>query len=136
MPSIAQVMLDKFNGVVDATQSFIDAAADVGIAKLHKATAPKPKIVMTESQLKNKEMLKNTLRKGAWMIDFTKVDGTPAVMECTLDPELIPPSPVSAPLQNEPRKDQAEHLIAVYALDRNGWRSFAANNVTKIYKKL
>ena len=132
MPSIAQVMLDKFNGVVDATQSVIDQVADAGIAKLHKATAPK--IVMTESQLKNKEMLKNTLRKGAWMIDYTKVDGTQATMECTLDPTLMPAQTLFAGA--EPKREQPEHLIAVYAVDRQGWRSFVANNVTKIYKKL
>ena len=136
MPSIAQTLLDKYNGVVDVVQSTVSQVADVGIAKLHKATAPKQKIVMTESQVRAKEMLRNTLKRGSWMIDFTKVDGTPATMECTLDSTLIPPSPVTAPLKNEPRTETAEHLLAVYALDRNGWRSFATPNVTKIYKKL
>ncbi len=134
MSSIARTLLDKYNGVVDDVQTAISQAADVGIAKLHKATEPKPKIIMTESQLKNKEMLKNTLRKGAWMIDYTKVDGTQATMECTLDPSLMPAQTIFAGA--EPKKEQPEHLIAVYAVDRQGWRSFVANNVTKIYKKL
>jgi WYL_2, Sm-like SH3 beta-barrel fold len=136
MPSIAQTLLNKYNGVVDVVQAAVTQAADQGIAAVHKATQPKPKIIMTESQLRNKEMLRTTLKNGAWMIDFTKLDGTPTTMECTLDSSLIPPSPVSAPLQNAPRQETAEHLLAVYAIDRGGWRSFATNNVTKIYKKL
>lgn len=132
MPSIAQTILDKYNGVVDVVQSAVSGAADKGIAALHAATAPP---VMTESQLKNKEMLRNTLRKGSWMVDYTKVDGTAASMECTLDSSLMPPQ-VTLMETPKVKKPEAAHLLAVYAVDRQGWRSFVVNNVTKIYKKL
>lgn len=133
MPSIAQTILDKYNGVVNVVQSTITDAADKGIKALHAATAPAQE--MTESQLKNKEMLRNTLRKGSWMVDYTKVDGTAASMECTLDPTLMP---AQTSLMEEPKvkKPEQPHLLAVYAVDRAGWRSFVVNNVTKIYKKL
>ena len=132
MPSIAQTLLDKYNGVVDVVQSAVSNAADKGIAVLHAATEPH---VMSESQLKNKEMLRNTLRNGSWMIDYTKVDGTSATMECTLDPALMP-SQVSLMETPKVKKPEQSHLLAVYATDRQGWRSFVTNNVTKIYKKL
>lgn len=132
MPSIAQVILDKYNGVVNAVQLSVSDAADKGIAALDAATTPQ---VMSESQLRNKVMLRNTLSKGSWMVDYTKVDGTAATMECTLDPELMPPQ-VSLMETPKVKKPEQPHLLAVYATDRQGWRSFVINNVTKIYKKL
>ena len=132
MPSIAQTVLDKYNGVIDVVQSAVSSVADKGITALHAMTIS---TAMSESQLENKEMLRNTLRKGSWMVDYTKVDGTSATMECTLDPALMPPL-VSLMETPKVKKPEQTHLLAVYAIDRQGWRSFVTNNVTKIYKKL
>jgi murein endopeptidase len=58
-------------------------------------------------------------------------------MECTLDPKLLPvldPAMLNVKPRNE--EPEAEHLLHVYATDRQGWRSFVVPNVTKIYKKV
>lgn len=133
MPSIASQVLDHYNGVQPITAEDQIQAPGPRKPRRQKSTHPP----LTESELKNKEMLRNMLRVGAWTIEFTKVDGTPAIMECTLDDRQIPHD--SAKLNPVPQatgaSSVAEHLLHVYALDRQGWRSFVVTNVTKIYKK-
>lgn len=134
MPSIAQVVLNKYNGIPNEDTIPFPPAPSPRKPK----RAPSPAIVMTEGMLKNKEMLRSTLKIGIWTIEFTKVDGTPAIMECTLDPRLLPQSKTelnpTAPTTGA--ASAAEHLLHVYATDRQGWRSFVVPNVTKIYKKV
>lgn len=77
-----------------------------------------------------KEDCRNRLQHGVWLVEFIKTDGTPAIMECTLDPKFMPPPKPDA----QERTEQA-HLLHVYSLDRNGWRSFVVANVTNFYKK-
>lgn len=77
-----------------------------------------------------KEAYKAKLEHGAWVVEFTKVDGSHAIMECTLDPRLLPPKP--ADLANRTEKPD---LLHVYSLDRAGWRSFKVENVKSIYPK-
>lgn len=136
MPSIAQTLLDKYNGVVDTVQSSITDAADKGIAALHKATKPAKEVraPLSEEQVRAKEMIRNALRKGVWVIHYTKVDGTASTMEATLDSSLMPTQTIFAGA--EKKAPLAEHLLAVYATDRQGWRSFVVSNVTKMEPKL
>lgn len=81
-----------------------------------------------------KEAVRSLLKVGSWIVEFTKVDGTQAIMECTLDPKLLPPSETD-PTLIKPTRSEVPHLLHVYALDRQGWRSFVVANVTKLYKK-
>jgi hypothetical protein len=78
--------------------------------------------------------MKTNLHRGIWVVEFTKVDGTPAVMECTLDANLLPPAepqkPVSVP------RVFPEHILRVYAVDRQGWRSFRVDSVQSFKQKL
>lgn len=75
------------------------------------------------------EWLHGILPQTAMTITFTKKDGTERVMRCTLQPEHLPPQPVTE--NKEPRK-KAEGVIAVYDLDAKGWRSFVVKNVTHV----
>ena len=139
-PSIATMVLDHYNGVKPIVKPITDEDR-IPFGPAPSARKPKrqpaPAVVMTEGMLKNKEMLRNTLRRGAWMVDFTKVDGTPCTMECTLDRDLLPPmDPEKINVQPRNETPEPEHLLHVYALDRQGWRSFVAPNVTQIYKKV
>lgn len=77
-----------------------------------------------------KEEYRTKLQHGVWVVEFTKTDGTPATMECTLDERFMPPQPISE--NTRPEKD---HLIHVYSTDRQGWRSFVVANVKAFYKK-
>jgi hypothetical protein len=76
--------------------------------------------------------LVSKLSVGTWIIEFEKIDGTNSIMEATLDPKLLPPP---NPAKSGPRDtSEAQHLLYVYAVDRQGWRCFVVNNVTKMYR--
>lgn len=125
MPSLTQAILDRMNGIQpEPTPSPKKAARE--------SRAP-----LTEGEKKNQEMLKNSLRVGAWMVEFTKVNGEKAVMECTLDPRLLPndPTKINPVAPTTGAAAATEDLIHVYSLDRQGWRSFVSTRVTKLYKK-
>jgi hypothetical protein len=128
------MVLDHYNGVKPITADDSIPFPPAPSPRKPKRQ-PSPPIAMTEGMLKNKEMLRNTLHVGIWTIEFTKVDGTPAVMECTLDPKHLPPIDPTK-ISASPRSEVAEHLLHVYSTDRNGWRSFVVPNVTRIYKKV
>jgi len=77
-----------------------------------------------------REDYRSKLQAGVWVVEFTKADGTFTTMECTLDPKLTPPLKEGA----SPRAEQ-DHLLHVYSLDRQGWRSFKIDSVHSFYKK-
>lgn len=79
----------------------------------------------------NHQVIKNALHVGVWIVEFKKVDGTPAIMECTLDPRLLP----AAEAKTSGHAVETAETVRVYALDRAGWRSFRVANVTKFYQK-
>lgn len=114
---------------------------DVLRAHLNGQELPKPEpvrkekpvkaaVFMTVEQLAERERIRTQLLTGTSIVEFTKVDGTKSIMECTLDPALLPPADPNA---TSTRPEQ-NHLLHVYAVDRQGWRSFLVNNVTRIYK--
>jgi hypothetical protein len=72
------------------------------------------------------------LSVGIWTIEFEKIDGTVSIMEATLDPRLLPsPSTTKAGPRDT---SEAQHLLYVYAVDRQGWRCFVINNVIRMYQ--
>lgn len=75
----------------------------------------------------NREDYLEKLKSGVWLVQFTKVDGTPSVMEVTLDPSIIP---VTEQLTEGKGRPEQPHLISAYSPDRGGWRSFTVANVT------
>lgn len=79
-------------------------------------------------QVTLKDDLRAKLRTGTHEIHFTKKDGTKSVMEATLDPVLLPdePTPTTATRPDHP------HLLHVYSIDRQGWRSLIIENVTSV----
>jgi len=77
--------------------------------------------------------LKDMLKMGPVSVTFTKKDGTQRVMECTLDPNLLPPVQVTESTE-EPKKKKAtnDNVMAVYDLESKGWRSFTIKSVTNV----
>jgi hypothetical protein len=135
MPSLTQTLFDKWNGVVHDTQVAITKLADEAIALVpkDKKAARTPPAPLTEQQKIVKEQLKDMLRTGELDIEFTKVDGTPTTMRATLDQRLIPQAnPTTITVAEPAKSEQQEHLLHVYATDRQGWRSFAVANVKKV----
>lgn len=78
-----------------------------------------------------REDYRSKLQHGTWIVEFTKTDGTPAVMECTLDDRLLP----QAEATEGAKRTEPEHLLHAYSLDRQGWRSFVVANVKAFYRK-
>lgn len=118
--SIASLVLDHYHGV--PTEPLPRKP------RSEKTVAPP----LSDEDRQTKQDIMDCLRVGKWIVEFTKVDGTPTIMECTLDQSAIPEHDrISNAGQ---KRELAEHLIHVYALDRNGWRSFVFLNVTKMYQ--
>lgn len=82
--------------------------------------------------VEKKEDLRTKLKRGVWVVEFTKVDGTPSVMECTLDGRYLPPGD---PQDSGTSSANNPTILRVYAVDREGWRSFKVLNVTKVYPR-
>jgi hypothetical protein len=59
-------------------------------------------------------------------ITFTKKDGTERVMNCTLDPNVIP---LIESVQDKREKNKDKDYIAVYDTDIKAWRSFIVKSV-------
>ena len=85
--------------------------------------------LLLEADAKRTE-LHSRLQHGIWMVEFTKVDGTPSIMECTLDKRFVPAGDSTAAA-----RPHNPTLLHVYALDRQGWRSFKVLNVQRFYPK-
>ena len=76
--------------------------------------------------------LKDMLKIGPVSVTFTKKDGTVRVMNCTLDPNLLPPVVVTEDAEPKKKKVVNENTMAVYDLEAKGWRSFTVKSVTNI----
>jgi hypothetical protein len=118
-PSTIDVLKGEFYGYEVLTQS--GATPYV---------APKVEIRNLVEEEK-RDSIRSLLTAGRWIVEFTKVDGTAAIMECTLDPKYLPE--VEAAAKSSTRPEQP-HLLHVYATDRQGWRSFVVGNLVKMYR--
>lgn len=71
------------------------------------------------------------LRHNIVTVTFTKVNGEERIMDCTLQPSLIP----NAPTQNGELVVEGKatsNNIAVWDVKANGWRSFKVVNVKNV----
>lgn len=75
------------------------------------------------------EWIKGVLRSGKVTLTFTKKDGSLRVMQCTLNPDILPKVEIK---EDRPERKKPENTIAVYDLEANGWRSFTINSVKRV----
>jgi len=73
--------------------------------------------------------LKSVLKETSVKVTFTKKDGSNRVMQCTLDPTLLPQKTLTE--STKPRKSN-ENTMSVYDLEAENWRSFIIKNVTSV----
>jgi hypothetical protein len=73
------------------------------------------------------------LQAGPVTVTFNKKDGAERVMTCSLQPELLPPSPIK---ESTTTKKENPNIISVYDLEAQGWRSFIVKNVTNVTLKI
>lgn len=76
----------------------------------------------------DKTSLMENLRKCVATVTFTKADNTIRVMLCTLMADKLPPI---AEEHKKTRKEN-EHVLSVWDLEKNAWRSFKLNSVIDV----
>jgi hypothetical protein len=72
------------------------------------------------------------LKIGPVTVTFNKKDGSERVMDCTLQPELLPPLPIKEDEETAKPKKENLDVVSVYDIKAQGWRSFVLKNVTNI----
>lgn len=77
--------------------------------------------------------LKNLLKVEVVKVTFTKKDGTERIMQCTLNPALLPANTL---LEAKKERKTNPDIMAVYDIENNGWRSFALTSVKTITVEL
>lgn len=82
----------------------------------------------TGSIAEAKAAFKETLKCGVYKLIFNKVSGEVSEMEITLDKDFIPNYEMS---KNKPYVESV-NTLAVFSIDRNGWRSFRVDNVISL----
>ena len=76
--------------------------------------------------------LKSMLPMGPMTITFTKADGTERVMNCTLDPALLPVVEEKPLVEGKAPRKESTTSIRVFDLDKKEWRAFTTKKVKHI----
>ena len=79
--------------------------------------------------------LSEMLRSNVCEVTFTKVNGETRVMPCTLNPEIVPPTPAPKELAEgevAKVKKSTPETMSVWCMDKKEWRSFRVANVTNV----
>ena len=79
----------------------------------------------------NKETLKEALAKYVAEITFNKVDGSVRKMNCTLMTDYLPQVISEEQAAHVPRV-QTDEVLAVWDLDKQGWRSFRLDSIINV----
>jgi hypothetical protein len=130
--------IDVLNAIVSGTQDPLNAILGGPIASHRKDMKPARVLPppLTEEEkatliIRGNEY-KSLLKVGTWIAEFTKADGTDTVMECTLDPKILPPGEATA---KQTTRSPQPHLVYCFAVDREGWRAFDIRRLKQFYKK-
>ena len=89
-----------------------------------------------------RDWVRSLLQKDEVIVTFVKADGTDREMRCTLQPEKLPPTPVTTgPVdgivkESKERKKPDEHSLRVFDLDKSEWRSFRFDRLKKVTAEL
>ena len=81
-----------------------------------------------------REILKQRLEMGVMAVTFEKTDGTERLMNCTLDPALMPEE-VAVDLEALPSKPKRKpnlEVLPVFDIDLQEWRSFRVASVKSV----
>jgi hypothetical protein len=77
----------------------------------------------------NRKWLNQLLSDGIVTVKFTKKDGTDRSMVCTLSQRVIPTE--YAP-KGEDQREKSGEALAVFDVEKEGWRSFRWDSVKSI----
>lgn len=77
----------------------------------------------------NRDDILKDLREGVAEVTFTKVNGEPRVMRCTLRSDLLPKTYAAEQEQEKTFHRENPEVIAAWDVQKGGWRSFRVNSV-------
>lgn len=70
------------------------------------------------------ETLSNLLKTNVMVVTFNKTNGEKRIMNCTLQENYLPE------YNSDSTKKKSDNVLAVWDIDRKGWRSFRFDSVT------
>lgn len=79
-----------------------------------------------------KEELFKLLETEVVEVTFTKLNGDERKMPCTLIPNMLPPAKKDDPLTQKKVRNISDKVIAVWAIESKGFRSFRYDRVSKV----
>lgn len=79
-----------------------------------------------------REELMEMLRNQVVEVTFLKLDGEERKMPCTLIPSLLPAVAKDDSVIQKRAREISDKVIAVWAIESNGFRSFRYDRVTKV----
>ena len=79
-----------------------------------------------------KEDLINLLKENVVEVTFTKLNGDERVMPCTLKEDMLPPAKKDEPLTQKKVREISDKVVAVWAIESKGFRSFRYDRVKAI----
>ena len=88
--------------------------------------------VATLKGIPTKEQLMEMLRKEIVEVTFLKLDGDERKMPCTLMPSFLPPATKEDPMTQKKVREISDKVVAVWAVESKGFRSFRYDRVTKV----
>ena len=77
----------------------------------------------------NRKWLNQLLSDGVVAVKFTKKDGTDRSMVCTLSSKVIPNEYTP---RGEDKREKSSDALAVFDLEKEGWRSFRWDSVKSV----
>lgn len=88
--------------------------------------------VATLKGIPTREELIDLLKKEVVEVTFTKLNGDVRTMPCTLLEYYLPPAKKDDPLTQKKVRELNDKVIAVWAIESKGFRSFRYDRVTKV----
>jgi len=79
-----------------------------------------------------REELIELLKKEVVEVTFTKLNGDQRIMPCTLIESFLPPAQKDDPLSQKKVREISDKVIAVWALESKGFRSFRYDRVSNV----
>jgi hypothetical protein len=77
-----------------------------------------------------KEQIVEALKANVCAVTFTKVNGEIRTMPCTLKEDVVPAYERKTPVKEATDKEKA--TLSVWCTDKQAWRSFRVDSVTKL----
>jgi hypothetical protein len=104
----------------------VTSNSGIDFISLAKASGVSPDVIMSDPDFP--QFLRGYLNESVITVTFTKKDGTPRVMKCTKQSDLIPEDKQPKGTGTMTTGD----AVAAFDLEKQEWRSFNTGNITHI----